>query len=575
VAFGAGRDAGFEPDLSAPIPCPAAPVARSGTSAAGALAHAPRAPGFEGGGLPAVGRVVICGTGIDAQALAVALTRRPGADLVGALVGSGWQTGCFANPRLSGAADRGVSVLRSLPSAALRDAAAFIGTVRPDSAILAMPEQEGPALAEFAARLSRAGIATFAAPRYAALVDPAGIADLIYPLSWTAQRTTRLRGRSGGDGPGFVGESVLVTGSGGTIGLELCRQLLAQGPSRIVLFEQGEYALDNALRELRALSDGTGIEIEGVLGSVCDGPLVGRIIRRFGVDSILHAAAYKHVSIGEEQPEAVFRNNTLGTATLAQRAQTDGVRRFVLVSTDKAVRPTGVMGASKRLAEMVVQDMATQAGETVFSIVRFGNVIGSSGSVVERFAEQIAFGGPVTLTDPAATRYFMTAEDAAGLVLSAARIAQGGEIFVLDMGRPHRIADIAKALIAASGRTDIPIVTTGLRPGEKLHEELGVVPGERVADDGPASRMFRLREPCLPPQSVAAMLRELQSAVESGAGAALMALARRWTDTGGSARGARASDLACAGQYSGPRRGIGSSDRDGITTLAMAGAGHR
>jgi FlaA1/EpsC-like NDP-sugar epimerase len=526
-----------------------------------------------------LGRVILCGTGIDAQALAAALVRWPGTQIVGALCGGEGQSGQsgqlgqlgqlgqsglrgpaelsglpgpadLPGPRdpagQRGASDRSNPFLRRLasplPIAPLRDAADFIAATRPDSAILAMPGQSGPALAEFAARLSRAGIATFAAPRYSALLDPAGIADRIYPL---CPRASQGRGLPGiGHGRGFAGETVLVTGSGGTIGLELCRQLLAHAPRRIVLYDQGEYVLDNALRELRALAGGTEIEITASLGSIGDGPLIGRIIRRFGVDSILHAAAYKHVTVGEDQPEAVFRNNTLGTATLARRARDEGVGRFVLVSTDKAVRPSGVMGASKRMAEIVVQDLAAQHSETVFSIVRFGNVIGSSGSVVERFMEQIAFGGPVTLTDAEATRYFMTAEDAAGLVLSAARIARGGEIYVLDMGRPHRIADIAKALIAASGRTDIPIITMGLRPGEKLHEELSIAPGERVADVGPATRIFRACEPFPPPQSVAAMLRELSKAVDAGAVPALMQLARCWVGDAGVPACARPGRLA-------------------------------
>jgi FlaA1/EpsC-like NDP-sugar epimerase len=266
------------------------------------------------------------------------------------------------------------------------------------------------------------------------------------------------------------GRVVLVTGAGGSIGSELCRQITRFKPSRLVLMEISEFAL-YALREELVVRFPN---LVCAIGDVKDESRVTQIIREYRPTLVFHAAAYKHVPLMEEVNawEAV-RNNTLGTLTVTRAAMVGGVEKFVLVSTDKAVNPTNVMGASKRLAEMVCQALHAE-GRTRFEIVRFGNVLGSSGSVIPKFRQQIAAGGPITVTHPDIVRYFMSIPEAAQLVLQAACMGQGGEVFVLDMGEPVRIVDLARNLIRLSGlREDrIGIEFTGLRPGEKLYEEL-------------------------------------------------------------------------------------------------------
>jgi len=287
----------------------------------------------------------------------------------------------------------------------------------------------------------------------------------------------------------IVGKVVLVTGAGGSIGGELCRQILALVPAKLLLIEQSEfalYAIHQELEEKLAALDGvTPPVLLPLLASVQDGDRMHEIMSTWNPDTLYHAAAYKHVPLVEHNPAAGIKNNVLGTLRTAQAAAENGVTDFVLISTDKAVRPTNVMGASKRLAEMALQAMATtQAGAasvTKFSMVRFGNVLGSSGSVVPKFRQQIRDGGPVTLTHPEVTRYFMTIPEAAQLVIQAGAMAKGGDVFVLDMGQPVKIMDLARRMVELSGLTvrdeehldgDIEIAVTGLRPGEKLYEEL-------------------------------------------------------------------------------------------------------
>ena len=279
------------------------------------------------------------------------------------------------------------------------------------------------------------------------------------------------------------GKDVLVTGAGGSIGSELCRQILILSPSRLVLFEQNEYALYAIERELieEAAKLKLKVDIVPVLGSVVNRGLMAHLCREYRVDTVYHAAAYKHVPIVEANPSSGVRNNILGTLEAAQGAEAAGVKHFILVSTDKAVRPTNVMGATKRFAELVLQAMASRGSQTVFSMVRFGNVLGSSGSVVPLFRDQIRQGGPVTVTHPDVIRYFMTIPEAAQLVIQAGAMARGGEVFVLDMGEPVRILDLATTMIHLMGLSvkdeanpngDIGLSFTGLRPGEKLYEEL-------------------------------------------------------------------------------------------------------
>lgn len=277
--------------------------------------------------------------------------------------------------------------------------------------------------------------------------------------------------------------TILVSGAGGSIGSELCRQILAAQPSRLLLLESSEfalYAIDGELRQ-RCRAAGQTVDIVPLLGSVRDAARLDEIFAAWAPQTVFHAAAYKHVPLVEHNPLEGIANNVLGTLALAQAARLHDVRHFILVSTDKAVRPTNVMGATKRLAEMILQALHGDGGRTCFTMVRFGNVLGSSGSVVPLFRAQIAAGGPITLTDRRITRYFMTIPEAAQLVIQAAAMAQGGEVFVLDMGEPVRIVDLAANMLALSGRTvrdaanpdgDIEIVEVGLRPGEKLYEEL-------------------------------------------------------------------------------------------------------
>ncbi|WP_231868109.1 MULTISPECIES: nucleoside-diphosphate sugar epimerase/dehydratase [Alcanivorax] len=279
------------------------------------------------------------------------------------------------------------------------------------------------------------------------------------------------------------GKHVLVTGAAGSIGSELCRQILKLNPSRLVLLDQSEFGLYAIEKELRATADSLGksVEIEAVLGSVVNRGLMERLCSDQRVDTVYHAAAYKHVPIVEANPTAGVRNNILGTLEAALGAEAAHVKHFILVSTDKAVRPTNVMGATKRFAELVLQAIAARGSDTVFSMVRFGNVLGSSGSVVPLFRDQIRKGGPVTVTHPDVIRYFMTIPEASQLVIQAGAMAQGGEVFVLDMGEPVRIVDLARTMVHLMGMTvrdekmpegDIEIAFSGLRPGEKLYEEL-------------------------------------------------------------------------------------------------------
>ena len=274
---------------------------------------------------------------------------------------------------------------------------------------------------------------------------------------------------------------VMVTGAGGSIGSELCRQILSVSPSKLLLIEQSEFALYGIHQELEEKLAGREIVLVPLLASVQDDDRMREIMSTWHPDTVYHAAAYKHVPLVEHNPAEGIKNNVLGTLRTAQAAAENGVSDFVLISTDKAVRPTNIMGASKRLAEMVLQALAATNPGTKFSMVRFGNVLGSSGSVVPKFRQQIRDGGPITLTHPEITRFFMTIPEASQLVIQAGAMAKGGDVFVLDMGQSVKIMDLARRMIELSGLTvkdeqnpdgDIEIETAGLRPGEKLYEEL-------------------------------------------------------------------------------------------------------
>ena len=326
-----------------------------------------------------------------------------------------------------------------------------------------------------------------------------GVADLITGKAKISElRTVSAEDLLGRDpvapdrtllGKNIAGKVVMVSGAGGSIGSELCRQILTQNPAKLVLFEVSELALYTIEAELSATASHLPypVTIVPVLGSVQHKRRLEATIRAFGVQTIYHAAAYKHVPLVEENVVEGIRNNVFGTLAITTAAKKYGVENFILISTDKAVRPTNVMGASKRIAELICQACAKERSATVFSMVRFGNVLGSSGSVIPRFRAQIERGGPVTVTHKDITRYFMTIPEASQLVIQAGAMARGGDVFVLDMGAPVKIIDLAMSMVklhglapylvdhldqAMSGNGDIPVCITGLRKGEKLYEEL-------------------------------------------------------------------------------------------------------
>jgi len=330
---------------------------------------------------------------------------------------------------------------------------------------------------------------------------------------------------------------ILVTGAGGSIGSELCRQILQQKPTKLILLEQGEfnlYRLHQELLQILANDPSINVELVPVLASVRDENRIRQVLALYHPQTIFHAAAYKHVPLVESNPVEAIENNVFGTMVMAKLAAEYQVENFTLISTDKAVRPTNVMGATKRLAEMVLQALseeirANNSGEnfnagtsTTFSMVRFGNVLDSSGSVVPKFKEQILQGGPLTITHPEVTRYFMTIPEAAQLVVQASSMATGGDVFLLDMGEPVRIMDLARRMIELSGLTvcdeqvtdgDIEISVIGLRPGEKLYEELLIADNPQQTDN---PRIMKAHEDFIPWNVYLEKLTTLRSACDRG-----------------------------------------------------------
>ena len=318
-------------------------------------------------------------------------------------------------------------------------------------------------------------------------------------------------------------QNVLVTGAGGSIGAELCRQILQQEPSMLVLMDMSEFSLFEIHRELSAIAEvqGLTVPIGTVLGSVGDASLMRRTFTRYQVETIYHAAAYKHVGLVENNVIQGIKNNTFGTLYCAQAAMDCGVSKFILISTDKAVRTTSVMGATKRMSEMILQALQQESEKTRFAMVRFGNVLGSSGSVVPLFTEQIDRGGPLTVTHPEVTRYFMTIPEAAQLVLQAASMGDAGDIFMLDMGQPIKIIDLAYRMVRLKGLSvknkenpvgDIEIEFTGLKPGEKLHEEL-LVGGSVTGTEH--RKIMRARDRYLPWTELRGALNTLEQACDT------------------------------------------------------------
>jgi FlaA1/EpsC-like NDP-sugar epimerase len=323
----------------------------------------------------------------------------------------------------------------------------------------------------------------------------------------------------------ILAKTVLVTGAGGSIGSELCRQIVAARPNTLLLVEIGEYSLYAIEREMSALVSrmGSVTRIVPLMASVRDTARIGEIMQTWTPDTVYHAAAYKHVPLVEHNPVEGLRNNSFGTLTTARAAQAAGVKDFVLISTDKAVRPTNVMGTSKRIAELSLQALAAEKSKTRFSMVRFGNVLGSSGSVVPLFRAQIKAGGPITITHEEVTRYFMTIPEAAQLVIQAGAMASGGDVFILDMGEPVKIVDLARNMIELSGLSvrdagnpdgEIAIEVIGLRPGEKLYEEL------LIGDDPlPTSHplIMKATESHLPMKTLTPLLARLETAMDANA----------------------------------------------------------
>ncbi|MEX0615505.1 MAG: nucleoside-diphosphate sugar epimerase/dehydratase, partial [Methylophaga sp.] len=319
----------------------------------------------------------------------------------------------------------------------------------------------------------------------------------------------------------ITGKNVLVTGAGGSIGSELCRQIIRNQPTHLVLYEISEFALYQIEKDLEALN--TPVPIISILGSVVDQNRLEAICQKFNIHTIYHAAAYKHVPMVEKNITEGVRNNVFGTLSTALAAVATDVETFVLISTDKAVRPTNIMGASKRLAELVLQGLSADSDDDIatrFTMVRFGNVLGSSGSVVPLFRQQVMDGGPVTVTHPDIIRYFMTIPEAAELVIQAGAMGMGGDVFVLDMGEPVKIVDLAKRLIHLSGLTvsdddnpdgDIAIEFTGLRHGEKLYEELLI--GDNVSLTK-HQKIMRAEEHIIPWVTLEPILDQLRDAIK-------------------------------------------------------------
>ena len=396
----------------------------------------------------------------------------------------------------------------------------FIKRKRIDEVLIAMPSASKSTLSNLLKQIERLAVKVRILPGLAALAQgkvsvselkEVDISDLlgrqeVEPNNYLLKRNIEKK-------------SVLITGAGGSIGSELSRQVVKNNPSQVILFDSNEYALYSIRKELETVSD--KIEIFSILGSVTNKRKMLELCNSFNVDTVYHAAAFKHVSLVEENPFEAVSNNIFGTKACVEASVEANVETFVLISTDKAVRPTNIMGATKRFAELILQSQ-TEKNKTKMTMVRFGNVIGSSGSAIPLFQQQIKEGGPVTVTHPDVTRFFMSIPEAAELVIQAGAMGQGGDVFVLDMGEPMKIIELAKRLINLSGKEviddnnsdgDIKIVFTGLRPGEKLYEELLI--GNNVSPTE-HSRILKAKEDYLTEEELKDKLDMLESVERSG-----------------------------------------------------------
>lgn len=456
-------------------------------------------------------RVLIYGAGSSGRQLALSLRHEPSKVLLGYV---------DDDHRLTGKHLDGVRVYYS------DDLGTLISRYQVDMVLLAMPQISRQRREQIVRKFEAISVRVLTLPAMGALIDgTVSIGDL------REIEITDLLGRDpvppnrGLLHHTISGRTVMVTGAGGSIGSELCRQISLLDPAAIVLVEMTEHALysiEGEMREAQRTGQlGENVEIHAELGSVADPDLVRRMFDRWRPDTVFHAAAYKHVPLVEDNVISGIRNNVFGTLHCAVEAERVGVGHFILVSTDKAVRPTNVMGASKRVCELVLQALADRGGDTRFAIVRFGNVLGSSGSVVPRFQRQIREGGPVTLTHRDVTRYFMTIPEASQLVIQAGAMAEGGEVYVLDMGEPIRIYDLARTMINLSGLTahdgdgigDIEICEIGLRKGEKLYEELLIGNSPQPTRH---ARIMRARETLLTWDALSEQLEILRPALSQG-----------------------------------------------------------
>jgi len=461
--------------------------------------------GIKHGGRPRL-RTAIYGAGDAGAQLAQAMQFSPDYKAV-----------CFLDDR-EGVQHMNVAGLKVYPSSALREA-----VFRHDlgQIVLAIPSATTAQKRRLIQHVESAGLPVRILPGLSDLVDgQAGLSDI---------REVDVADLLGRDAVppdpalfarNIAGKVVLVTGAGGSIGSELCRQIISQRPRRLILLDHSEFALYTIDHELQQAA--LGAEVRACVGSVLDEDLFRTLLQQHRVQTIYHAAAYKHVPIVEANMQQGLRNNVFGTLNVSRAALEAGAETCILISTDKAVRPTNVMGASKRVAELVMQAAAIRsAGRTTFSMVRFGNVLGSSGSVVPLFRRQIQAGGPITITHPDIIRYFMLIPEAAQLVIQAGAMARGGEVFVLDMGEPVRIADLARSMVRLSGLTektddephgDIEIKSVGLRPGEKLFEEL-LIGDDVVPSTHP--RIMCARERHIDPALLDKMIQSLRQACTS------------------------------------------------------------
>ena len=461
-------------------------------------------------------RALIYGAGDAGRELAAALSHSHVTNVVGFL---------DDDPKLHG------SYIRGLPVYNPSDIAKITSKKRVAEVMLALPRISRRRRGEILQSLRGQNVVVRTLPSYSDLAEGRVTVNDIRELSIsdilgrdTVAPDPALMRRD------IANKIVMVTGAGGSIGSELCRQIFAQNPKQLVLFDHSEYALYAILQELQSKTapETSSVELTAILGSVTDKTRVEQLFKRLAPDTVFHAAAYKHVPLVEDNLFEGIKNNLFGTLVLSEAAIAVGVKKFVLISTDKAVRPTNIMGASKRLAELVLQALSTTQNKTIFAMVRFGNVLDSSGSVVPLFRQQIKSGGPVTVTHPDVTRYFMTIAEAAQLVIQAGAMTvqkpksgQAAPVYLLDMGAPVKIYDLARQMIELSGLTvydsatadgDIEIKITGLRPGEKLYEELLI--GE-AASDSPHPKIKFAAENFVPWHDLDADLTTMRHAVDA------------------------------------------------------------